>query len=141
MAASCLLALLWLPAPTGADLHSQSLWFGSHGAFAASLFVACRGQDFLPKQLSEEHSFSSSPRPTQEQLAVLRQPRGSCSSVGSGRPAEITEIRRGCGLFQAENQKRGPGLGAQGRPNRRQSNETYRDAVRRVMFARYKELE
>lgn len=45
------------------------------------------------------------------------------------------------GLFQAENRKRGAGLGAQGRPNRRQSNETYRDAVRRVMFARYKELE
>ena len=43
--------------------------------------------------------------------------------------------------MEAENRKRGPGLGAQGRPNRRQSNETYRDAVRRVMFARYKELE
>ncbi|NXC49348.1 RBM6 protein, partial [Penelope pileata] len=42
---------------------------------------------------------------------------------------------------EAENRKRGPGLGAQGKPNKRQSNETYRDAVRRVMFARYKELE
>ena len=44
-------------------------------------------------------------------------------------------------FFQAENRKKGPGLGAQGKPSKRQSNETYRDAVRRVMFARYKELE
>nr|XP_060621726.1 RNA-binding protein 6 isoform X1 [Anolis sagrei ordinatus] len=42
---------------------------------------------------------------------------------------------------EPENRKRGAGLGTQGRANRRQSNETYRDAVRRVMFARYKELE
>ncbi|XP_034296764.1 RNA-binding protein 6 isoform X2 [Pantherophis guttatus] len=42
---------------------------------------------------------------------------------------------------EAENRKKGAGLGTQGRPSRRQSNETYRDAVRRVMFARYKELE
>ncbi|XP_028574465.2 RNA-binding protein 6 isoform X1 [Podarcis muralis] len=42
---------------------------------------------------------------------------------------------------EAESRKRGAGLGTQGRPSRRQSNETYRDAVRRVMFARYKELE
>ncbi|XP_077182144.1 RNA-binding protein 6 [Paroedura picta] len=42
---------------------------------------------------------------------------------------------------EAESRKKGAGLGSQGRPNRRQSNETYRDAVRRVMFARYKELE
>uniref|UniRef100_A0A8C0BY55 Pituitary adenylate cyclase-activating polypeptide n=1 Tax=Buteo japonicus TaxID=224669 RepID=A0A8C0BY55_9AVES len=44
-------------------------------------------------------------------------------------------------LLAAENRKKGPGLGAQGKPSKRQSNETYRDAVRRVMFARYKELE
>ncbi|NXW53541.1 RBM6 protein, partial [Eurystomus gularis] len=43
--------------------------------------------------------------------------------------------------MEAENRKKGPGLGAPGKPNKRQSNETYRDAVRRVMFARYKELE
>ncbi|XP_026581454.1 RNA-binding protein 6 isoform X1 [Pseudonaja textilis] len=43
--------------------------------------------------------------------------------------------------LEAENRKKGAGLGTQGRPSRRQSNETYRDAVRRVMFARYKELE
>lgn len=43
--------------------------------------------------------------------------------------------------LQAESRKKGAGLGTQGRPSRRQSNETYRDAVRRVMFARYKELE
>ncbi|XP_048347528.1 RNA-binding protein 6 isoform X2 [Sphaerodactylus townsendi] len=42
---------------------------------------------------------------------------------------------------EAESRKKGAGLGSQGRPNRRQSNETYRDAVRRVMFARYKDLE
>ncbi|NWX40081.1 RBM6 protein, partial [Steatornis caripensis] len=43
--------------------------------------------------------------------------------------------------MEAENRKKGPGLGPQGKPSKRQSNETYRDAVRRVMFARYKELE
>ncbi|OPJ80874.1 RNA-binding protein 6 isoform B [Patagioenas fasciata monilis] len=43
--------------------------------------------------------------------------------------------------MEAENRKKGPGLGAPGKPSKRQSNETYRDAVRRVMFARYKELE
>ncbi|NXG76863.1 RBM6 protein, partial [Baryphthengus martii] len=43
--------------------------------------------------------------------------------------------------MEAENRKKGPGLGAPGKPTKRQSNETYRDAVRRVMFARYKELE
>ncbi|NWH21979.1 RBM6 protein, partial [Grus americana] len=43
--------------------------------------------------------------------------------------------------MEGENRKKGPGLGAQGKPSKRQSNETYRDAVRRVMFARYKELE
>ncbi|NXI93378.1 RBM6 protein, partial [Psophia crepitans] len=42
---------------------------------------------------------------------------------------------------EVENRKKGPGLGAPGKPSKRQSNETYRDAVRRVMFARYKELE
>ncbi|NXV74585.1 RBM6 protein, partial [Atlantisia rogersi] len=43
--------------------------------------------------------------------------------------------------MEVENRRKGPGLGAQGKPSKRQSNETYRDAVRRVMFARYKELE
>ncbi|NXL85908.1 RBM6 protein, partial [Alectura lathami] len=43
--------------------------------------------------------------------------------------------------MEADSRKKGPGLGPQGKPNKRQSNETYRDAVRRVMFARYKELE
>ncbi|NXD16693.1 RBM6 protein, partial [Nothocercus nigrocapillus] len=42
---------------------------------------------------------------------------------------------------EEENQKKGAGFGAPGKPGKRQSNETYRDAVRRVMFARYKELE
>ena len=44
-------------------------------------------------------------------------------------------------LGQAEGRMRGPGAGAPGRTSKRQSNETYRDAVRRVMFARYKELD
>ncbi|NXG21213.1 RBM6 protein, partial [Grallaria varia] len=43
--------------------------------------------------------------------------------------------------MEAENRRKGPGLGVPGKPPKRQSNETYRDAVRRVMFARYKELE
>ncbi|XP_074054088.1 RNA-binding protein 6 isoform X1 [Macrotis lagotis] len=42
---------------------------------------------------------------------------------------------------ETEGWSRGPGVGSQGKPSKRQSNETYRDAVRRVMFARYKELE
>lgn len=41
---------------------------------------------------------------------------------------------------ETEGRMRGPG-GAPGRTSKRQSNETYRDAVRRVMFARYKELD
>ncbi|KFQ81217.1 RNA-binding protein 6, partial [Phaethon lepturus] len=49
--------------------------------------------------------------------------------------------QQGTSPMEAENRKKGPGLGAQGKPSKRQSNETYRDAVRRVMFARYKELE
>lgn len=52
---------------------------------------------------------------------------------------EITNMS--CVCLQAENRRKGPGLGAPGKPPKRQSNETYRDAVRRVMFARYKELE
>ncbi|ELK25037.1 PREDICTED: RNA-binding protein 6 isoform X1 [Myotis davidii] len=42
---------------------------------------------------------------------------------------------------ETEGRMRGPGVGAPGRTSKRQSNETYRDAVRRVMFARYKELD
>nr|XP_044992650.1 RNA-binding protein 6 isoform X2 [Jaculus jaculus]XP_044992651.1 RNA-binding protein 6 isoform X2 [Jaculus jaculus]XP_044992652.1 RNA-binding protein 6 isoform X2 [Jaculus jaculus] len=42
---------------------------------------------------------------------------------------------------ETEGRMRGPSVGAPGRTSKRQSNETYRDAVRRVMFARYKELD
>ncbi|KAL1787495.1 RNA-binding protein 6 isoform X1 [Sigmodon hispidus] len=42
---------------------------------------------------------------------------------------------------ETEGRMRGPGGGTPGRTSKRQSNETYRDAVRRVMFARYKELD
>lgn len=44
-------------------------------------------------------------------------------------------------VLQTESRMRGPNVGAPGRTSKRQSNETYRDAVRRVMFARYKELD
>ncbi|XP_016045557.1 RNA-binding protein 6 isoform X5 [Erinaceus europaeus] len=42
---------------------------------------------------------------------------------------------------EAEGLMKGPSVGTPGRTSKRQSNETYRDAVRRVMFARYKELD
>ncbi|XP_075403510.1 RNA-binding protein 6 isoform X1 [Tenrec ecaudatus] len=42
---------------------------------------------------------------------------------------------------ETEGKMRGPSGGTPGRTSKRQSNETYRDAVRRVMFARYKELD
>nr|XP_013015240.1 RNA-binding protein 6 isoform X1 [Cavia porcellus] len=42
---------------------------------------------------------------------------------------------------ETEGRMKGPGVGVPGRTSKRQSNETYRDAVRRVMFARYKELD
>ncbi|XP_014440689.1 RNA-binding protein 6 isoform X2 [Tupaia chinensis] len=42
---------------------------------------------------------------------------------------------------ETEGRMRSPNTGAPGRTSKRQSNETYRDAVRRVMFARYKELD
>ncbi|KFV59425.1 RNA-binding protein 6, partial [Tyto alba] len=75
-------------------------------------------------------------------------PRIDSNSKGN-RMLQSTGWKRGFGHNQqgttspveAENRKKGPGLGAQGKPSKRQSNETYRDAVRRVMFARYKELE
>ncbi|XP_038627547.1 RNA-binding protein 6 isoform X2 [Tachyglossus aculeatus] len=42
---------------------------------------------------------------------------------------------------EAQSRTKGTGAGTQGKTSKRQSNETYRDAVRRVMFARYKELD
>ncbi|KAH0508603.1 RNA-binding protein 6 [Microtus ochrogaster] len=64
---------------------------------------------------------------------------------------QATSWRKGAGLGyshpglgsseETEGRMRGPGGGAPGRTSKRQSNETYRDAVRRVMFARYKELD
>uniref|UniRef100_A0A8C2TE38 Uncharacterized protein n=1 Tax=Coturnix japonica TaxID=93934 RepID=A0A8C2TE38_COTJA len=78
----------------------------------------------------------------EERTAELVQVQANCSRLpGSPALTPVLSLALFPSLFQAENRKRGPGLGAQGRPNRRQSNETYRDAVRRVMFARYKELE
>nr|XP_054101644.1 RNA-binding protein 6 isoform X5 [Callithrix jacchus] len=70
--------------------------------------------------------------------------KGSCVQQATG-------WRKGTGLGyghpglasseEAESRMRGPSVGAPGRTSKRQSNETYRDAVRRVMFARYKELD
>ncbi|XP_032145788.1 RNA-binding protein 6 isoform X5 [Sapajus apella] len=70
--------------------------------------------------------------------------KGSCVQQATG-------WRKGAGLGyghpglasseEAESRVRGPSVGAPGRTSKRQSNETYRDAVRRVMFARYKELD
>uniref|UniRef100_A0A2K6S3P6 RNA binding motif protein 6 n=1 Tax=Saimiri boliviensis boliviensis TaxID=39432 RepID=A0A2K6S3P6_SAIBB len=70
--------------------------------------------------------------------------KGSCVQQATG-------WRKGAGLGygnpglasseEAESRMRGPNVGAPGRTSKRQSNETYRDAVRRVMFARYKELD
>ncbi|XP_040850439.1 RNA-binding protein 6 isoform X2 [Ochotona curzoniae] len=64
---------------------------------------------------------------------------------------QATGWRKGAGLGyghpglatseETEGRMKGPGVGTPGRPSKRQSNETYRDAVRRVMFARYKELD
>ncbi|ERE75614.1 RNA-binding protein 6-like isoform 1 [Cricetulus griseus] len=69
--------------------------------------------------------------------------KGGCAQQAAG-------WRKGTGLGyshpglgsseETEGRMRGPG-GAPGRTSKRQSNETYRDAVRRVMFARYKELD
>lgn len=71
------------------------------------------------------------------------------SKGGCAQPA--TGWRKGAGLGyshpglgsseETEGRMRGSGGGTPGRTSKRQSNETYRDAVRRVMFARYKELD
>ncbi|XP_006881303.1 PREDICTED: RNA-binding protein 6-like [Elephantulus edwardii] len=55
------------------------------------------------------------------------------TGLGYGQPGLTSE--------ETEGRMKGPGVGAPGRTSKRQSNETYRDAVRRVMFARYKELD
>ncbi|KAM8758125.1 RNA-binding protein 6 [Rhynchonycteris naso] len=70
--------------------------------------------------------------------------KGGCAQQAAG-------WRKGAGLGyghpglgspeETEGRSRGPNVGAPGKTSKRQSNETYRDAVRRVMFARYKELE
>ncbi|CAH6777733.1 Rbm6 [Phodopus roborovskii] len=72
------------------------------------------------------------------------------NSKGGGCAQQATGWRKGAGLGyshpglgsseETEGRMRGPG-NAPGRTSKRQSNETYRDAVRRVMFARYKELD
>lgn len=65
-----------------------------------------------------------------QQAATWRKGAG----LGSGHPGLASSE-------ETEGRTRGPSTGAPGRPSKRQSNETYRDAVRRVMFARYKELD
>ncbi|XP_049496466.1 RNA-binding protein 6 isoform X5 [Panthera uncia] len=76
---------------------------------------------------------------------------GIDSSNKGGCVQQTTGWRKGAGLGyghpglasaeETEGRMRGPSVGAPGRTSKRQSNETYRDAVRRVMFARYKELD
>lgn len=76
---------------------------------------------------------------------------GINSSSTGGYVQQATGWRKGAGLGyghpglgsaeETESRMRGPNVGAPGRTSKRQSNETYRDAVRRVMFARYKELD
>lgn len=76
---------------------------------------------------------------------------GLDNSSKGGCVQQATGWRKGAGLGyghpglasaeETEGRMRGPGVGAPGRTSKRQSNETYRDAVRRVMFARYKELD
>nr|BAE37785.1 unnamed protein product [Mus musculus] len=73
------------------------------------------------------------------------------TSSKGGCAQQATGWRKGAGLGyshpglgsseEIEGRMRGPGGGPPGRTSKRQSNETYRDAVRRVMFARYKELD
>lgn len=75
----------------------------------------------------------------------------SDTSSKGGCAQQATGWRKGTGLGhghpglasseETEGRMRGTGVGAPGRTSKRQSNETYRDAVRRVMFARYKELD
>lgn len=115
-----------------------SPWFGTRQAFADCGFVACKGPRISPKQLLEEHgALAVCPESTREQSAVSLGKAFSLSAVSK----EDGSLTQAVSCFQAENRKKGPGLGAPGKPSKRQSNETYRDAVRRVMFARYKELE
>uniref|UniRef100_A0A8D1G0R5 RNA binding motif protein 6 n=1 Tax=Sus scrofa TaxID=9823 RepID=A0A8D1G0R5_PIG len=76
---------------------------------------------------------------------------GIDNSSKGGCVQQATGWRKGTGLGyghlglasaeETEGRIRGPSVGAPGRTSKRQSNETYRDAVRRVMFARYKELD
>ena len=76
---------------------------------------------------------------------------GVDNSSKGGYVQQATGWRKGAGLGyghpglgsaeETESRMRGPNVGAPGRTSKRQSNETYRDAVRRVMFARYKELD
>lgn len=80
---------------------------------------------------------------------VAKEDTDTSSKGGCAQPA--TGWRKGAGLGyshpglgsseETEGRIRGPGGGTPGRTSKRQSNETYRDAVRRVMFARYKELD
>ncbi|KAM4821463.1 RNA-binding protein 6 isoform 2-T3 [Thomomys bottae] len=70
--------------------------------------------------------------------------KGGCAQQTSGwrKGAGLGYSHPGLGSSEeTEGQMRGPGVGTPGRISKRQSNETYRDAVRRVMFARYKELD
>ncbi|XP_036850124.1 RNA-binding protein 6 isoform X1 [Manis javanica] len=68
--------------------------------------------------------------------------RGGCAQQATGWRKGVGHGHPGlASAEEAEGRMRGPSVGTPGRTSKRQSNETYRDAVRRVMFARYKELD
>lgn len=140
----CWHCTFWLPAPTApyasAGLRRLSYGFIHTGHLLPVLLLPTKAWSFSQTAFGGTRRFFLS-LSTWEQSAVLKQRRGRFFFAGrrSRQRAEITNPS--CVCFQVENRKKGPGLGAQGKPNKRQSNETYRDAVRRVMFARYKELE
>lgn len=115
---------------------------------------------FKEKGSDQRERFTKKESPERKRTKYVRDPESDYKPTDRGRMGNNNKGSRmmqamgwkeGSGLgrneqgmtspVEAENRKKGAGLGTQGRPNRRQSNETYRDAVRRVMFARYKELE
>ncbi|XP_069906895.1 RNA-binding protein 6 isoform X7 [Oryctolagus cuniculus] len=90
-----------------------------------------RETDSDRKPVDKEESDTSSKGGCAQQATGWRKGTG----LGHGHPGLASSEE------QTEGRMKGTGVGAPGRTSKRQSNETYRDAVRRVMFARYKELD
>lgn len=87
-----------------------------------------RETDSDRKPVDKEESDTSSKGGCAQQATGWRKGTG----LGHGHPGLASSEE------QTEGRMRGTGVGAPGRTSKRQSNETYRDAVRRVMFARNK---